>query len=90
MTPNTISAIKDALARLRSETGHVSPDLNKFATVGHSVGGLLAASVAALASESSLPKVKAVMSIEPGITESPINIPLASLKKKRVNHDGMF
>lgn len=80
-TPNTISAIKDALARLRSETGHVSPDLNKFATVGHSVGGLLAASVAALASESSLPKVKAVMSIEPGITESPINIPLADLKK---------
>jgi hypothetical protein len=49
--------------------------------VGHSVGGILAASVAALASESDLPQVRAVMSVEPGITESPINIPLADLKK---------
>ena len=80
-TPNTISAIKEALQRLQGETGHVSPDLTKLATVGHSVGGLLAANVAALASESSLPKVGAVMSIEPGITEAPVNIPLADLKK---------
>jgi pimeloyl-ACP methyl ester carboxylesterase len=80
-TPNTLHAIKDAIGRLQTEPGHVNVDLNKFATVGHSVGGLLAASVAALASESGLPKVRAVMSIEPGITESPINIPLADLKK---------
>ena len=80
-TPNTLSAIKDAVSRLRTEPGHVSPDFNKFATVGHSVGGLLAASVAALAEESRLPRVRAVMSVEPGITESPINIPLADLKK---------
>ena len=66
---------------LQTERGHVKPDLNKFAVVGHSVGGLLAASVAALASESNLPRVRAVMSVEPGITESPINIPLADLKK---------
>ncbi|HLM23455.1 MAG TPA: hypothetical protein VK274_00300, partial [Pyrinomonadaceae bacterium] len=80
-TPNTLTAIKNAITRLQSERGHVRPDLNKFATVGHSVGGLLAASVAALADESRLPRVRAVMSIEPGITESPINIPLADLKK---------
>lgn len=80
-TPNTIDAIKGALNRLKSETGHVTPDLTKFATVGHSVGGILAASVAALASESNLPKVAAVMSVEPGITEPPIKIPLADLKK---------
>jgi len=80
-TPNTIGAIKDALQRLQNETGHVSPDLTRFATVGHSVGGLLAANVAALASESSLPRVGAVLSIEPGITEAPVNIPLADLKK---------
>ena len=80
-TPNTLAAIKDAVSRLQSEQGHVRPDLNKFATVGHSVGGLLAASVAALADESRLPRVRAVMSVEPGITESPINIPLADLKK---------
>lgn len=80
-TPNTLHAIKDAIERLKTEPGHVKADLNKFATVGHSVGGLLAASVAALARESGLPQVRAVMSVEPGITESPINVPLADLAK---------
>jgi pimeloyl-ACP methyl ester carboxylesterase len=79
--PSTIGAIKDAINRLQTERGHVKPDLNKFAVVGHSVGGLLAASVAALAKESDLPQVRAVMSVEPGITEDPIKIPLADLKK---------
>jgi dienelactone hydrolase len=80
-TPNTLTAIKDALVRLRTEPGHVKADLTKFAAVGHSVGGLLAANVAALASESGLPRVAAVMSVEPGITEAPINVQLADLKK---------
>ncbi len=80
-TPNTLAAIKEALERLRTEPGHVKADVTKFATVGHSVGGLLAANVAALASESGLPRVVAVMSVEPGISEAPINIPLADLKK---------
>jgi pimeloyl-ACP methyl ester carboxylesterase len=79
--PNTLHAIKDSLNRLQTEPGHVSPDLSKFAIVGHSLGGLLAADVAALASESDLPKVRAVMSVEPGITDPPINVPLADLKK---------
>ena len=79
--PNTLAAVKDALHRLQTERGHVTPDLSKFATVGHSLGGVLAANVAALASESKLPRVGAVMSVEPGITESPINVPLANLKK---------
>ena len=80
-TPNTLRAIKDAINRLQADPGHVRPDLTRVATVGHSVGGLLAANVAALASESGLPKVRAVMSVEPGITEAPISIPLADLKK---------
>jgi len=80
-TPNTIAAVKDAVHRLQTERGHVTPDFSMFATVGHSLGGLLAANVAALAKESNLPRVRAVMSVEPGITESPINIPLADLKK---------
>ena len=80
-TPNTVGAIKDAISRLKTEPGHVSADLSKFAAVGHSVGGLLAANVAALASVSGLPRVVAVMSVEPGITEAPINIELADLKK---------
>jgi len=80
-TPNTLAAVKDAVDRLKTERGHVTPDFSKFATVGHSLGGLLAANIAALASESNLPRVRAVMSVEPGITESPINVPLADLKK---------
>jgi len=80
-TPNTIAAVKDAVRRLQSERGHVTPDLSKFATVGHSLGGVLAANVAALASESKLPRVRAVMAVEPGITEAPISVPLADLKK---------
>src|SRR5690349_17076840 len=79
--PNTLAAVKDALHRLQTERGHVTPDLSKFATVGHSLGGLRAANVAALASESKLPRVRAVMSVEPGLTEAPINVPLADLKK---------
>src|SRR6185436_10630255 len=80
-TPNTISAVKDAINRLKTEKGHVTPDFNKFATVGHSLGGVLAVNVAALAAESKLPRVRAVMSVEPGITEAPIGVPLADLKK---------
>jgi len=38
--PNTLAAVKDALHRLQTERGHVTPDLSKFATVGHSLGGL--------------------------------------------------
>ncbi|HEX6717993.1 MAG TPA: alpha/beta fold hydrolase [Pyrinomonadaceae bacterium] len=80
-TPNTITAIKDALKRLQIEPGHVAPDLSKFATVGHSLGGVLAANVAALAAEFKLPRVRAVMAVEPGITDPPISVPLADLKK---------
>jgi acetyl esterase/lipase len=80
-TPNTIAALKDAFKRLQDERGHVRPDLMRVATVGHSLGGVLAANVAALASESGLPRVRAVMSVEPGITRSPGNIPMSDLKK---------
>lgn len=80
-TPNMMDAIKDALQRLQKESGHVRPDLSKFATAGHSMGGLLAANLAALSTEHGLPRVKAVMSIEPGITASPISFPLADLRK---------
>lgn len=80
-TPNTIASLKDAFKRLQNESGHVHPDLTKIATLGHSLGGVLAANVAALASESGLPRVRAVMSVEPGMTRSPGNIPMADLKK---------
>lgn len=79
--PNTIAAIKDAFDRLQTESGHVRPELKRVAIVGHSLGGLLAANVAAVASEEGLPKMRAVMSVEPGLTRSPANVLLADLKK---------
>ena len=80
-TPNTLHAVKDAITRLQTEGGHVKPDISRFAAVGHSMGGLLAANIAALAGESGLPRVSAVMSVEPGITDAPISAPLSDLKK---------
>jgi len=79
--PNTLDAIKDGIQRLQTERGHVRPDLSKFATVGHSLGGLLSASVAALAVENGLPHVRAAMSVEPGLTRPPASVPIADLKK---------
>ncbi|PWT90259.1 MAG: alpha/beta hydrolase [Blastocatellia bacterium] len=79
--PNTLDGIKGALKRLQTEPGHVRPDLTRVATVGHSLGGVLSASVAALAHESGLPRVRAVMSVEPGLTQPPASVPIADLKK---------
>src|SRR5690242_12022967 len=79
--PNTLDAIKAALKQLQTEPGHVRPDLTRVATVGHSLGGVLSASVAALAKESNLPRVRAVMSVEPGLTRQPAMVPMADLKK---------
>lgn len=79
--PNTLDAVKAAFARLQNEPGHVRPDLNKVAAVGHSLGGVLAVSVAALAGENKLPQVRAVMAVEPGITRDPVSVPMADLSK---------
>jgi len=79
--PNTLEAIKAALKRLQTEPGHVRPDLTKVATVGHSLGGVLSASVAALAHESGLPRVRAVMSVEPGLTREPAMVSMPDLAK---------
>lgn len=67
-TPNMIVSVKDAVQRLKTESGHVKPEFDKFAAVGHSMGGILTANLAALAKESGLPKVRAAMAVEPGVT----------------------
>jgi pimeloyl-ACP methyl ester carboxylesterase len=83
-TDNALAAVKNALERLRTEAGHVRPDLEKFAAAGHSVGGLLTANLAALAADSGLPRVRAIMSVQPAPTWTPLrlmNVPLADLAK---------
>ena len=84
-TENAVWSIRDAFTRLTGEAGHVRPELDHVAAVGHSVGGVLAANVCALAVESKLPVMKAVMSVEPGITAQNAaqgaGITLADLRK---------
>lgn len=83
-TPNAIASVQDALARLQTEPDHVKPELDHLAAVGHSVGGLLVANLAALAKESALPQIKAVMSTEPGKTNTGNGrtfVPLADMSK---------
>jgi len=64
--PNGLVAVRDALDVLTMSPSHVRPDRTKFALIGHSAGGNLAAQMAAVAAEADLPEPKAVISIFPG------------------------
>ena len=80
---NAAAAVKEAFAKLVSEPGHVRPQLDRVAAVGHSAGGLVAAGLAAVAQQKGLPPVKAVMCVEPGKTWGPNHmvLPLTDMKK---------
>jgi dienelactone hydrolase len=63
--PDALAGIQAALTRLADQT--VLPvDSSGIAIVGHSLGGVLALNIAALAPTIGLPPVRAVMSVEPG------------------------
>lgn len=62
--PNAVQAIKDALARIAS-AGGVQADISKLMLIGHSMGGAVAANVAAVSGSSSLPVPAALMTINP-------------------------
>ena len=64
--PNSLIAVRDALDVLATSEAHVRPDRTKFAVMGHSAGGNLAAQMAAVAAEADLPHPKAVLCIFPG------------------------
>jgi hypothetical protein len=65
-TQNAIHAVQQAIALLQNGD-HVTPDLDKFAIVGHSLGGGITAEMAALAAEQGLPDPKAIMPVQPFI-----------------------
>ena len=67
-TPNAINAVLSALDVLRANSARLAPDLKRFALVGHSIGGVLCANIAARAEVSGLPAVLAFMSVQPGKT----------------------
>lgn len=66
--PNAGAAIRDALRLAAGDAARISPDTGRFAMVGHSMGGVLSANLAATAERAGLPKVSAFMSVQPGKT----------------------
>jgi len=63
---NALQAVKDALEELQNGN-HVLPELDKFAIVGHSLGGGITAYMAADASDAGLPTPKAIMPVQPAV-----------------------
>ena len=63
--PNVAASVRDALDVL-AKPGHVTPDLERVALVGHSAGGVQTANYAVLAAAEKLPAPKAAMIVEPG------------------------
>lgn len=71
------AAIQDAIDRLQ-QGGHVRPDLDRFAVLGHSAGGTLGASLPGVAQTYRLPVAEAIMSVAPGRGEERARHPLPS------------
>lgn len=61
----SLAAVKAAFAELE-RPGHVRPDLDRVAAVGHSYGGVMTGNFAAVAAAEGLPKIRAAMSTQPG------------------------
>ena len=64
-TSNAVQGIQDALARVAA-AGGVRADSSKVIAIGHSLGGVIAANITALAGSSGIPQPKALMTINPG------------------------
>lgn len=82
-TANAITGVRRALDWLARNPDLPHPDPARWATVGHSAGGVLAANLSVELPKAGLPAPKAVMSVEPGITrgEKGTLIPLADLSR---------
>jgi pimeloyl-ACP methyl ester carboxylesterase len=75
LASNAIQGVKDALKELKNGK-HVQPIESRFAIVGHSAGGIITANMAATWQATGLPKPRAVMCVQPGISRM---FPLADL-----------
>lgn len=63
--PNTITALQHARNVLQ-QPGRVRTDMSRWALIGHSAGGIISASVAAVAQENQLPPPRALLAVQPG------------------------
>ncbi|MEE9212868.1 MAG: alpha/beta hydrolase fold domain-containing protein [Phycisphaeraceae bacterium] len=80
-TDHAAEAISDAVTVLQQD-GHVMPDLARFALVGHSVGGNVAANLAARGSADGLPHAGALLCAHPGINAI---VPLEDMSRIRAD-----
>ena len=69
VTDDAIAGVKAALQRIDAGELPVTGDPTRFALIGHSAGGVIAANIAARAAEEGLPRPRALMSVAPGLTE---------------------
>lgn len=65
MTPAALDALRDALQILDGRR-HTKADRTKFALVGHSLGGVISANIAARAAQENFPEPRALMVVQPG------------------------
>jgi pimeloyl-ACP methyl ester carboxylesterase len=82
-TGNCVLAEKAAFVELQNG-GHVTPELDHVAIVGHSMGGAIVPNLAALASSENLPIPKAICCVEPDNHASfapAIQMPMEDLSK---------
>ena len=79
--PNALAGVKAGLRVLQSGNYSVRPDLDHIVVAGHSAGGMVAAGIAARAVAEGLPRMKALMSVEPGDSQRGglASVPLADL-----------
>jgi pimeloyl-ACP methyl ester carboxylesterase len=79
--PNALAGVKAGLRILQSGNYSVRPDLDRVVVAGHSAGGMVAAGIVARAATEGLPKMKALMSVEPGDSQrgGVASVPLADL-----------
>jgi len=79
--PNALAGVRAGLRTLQSGDYSVRPDLDRVVVAGHSAGGMIAAGIAAEAVAKGLPKIKALMSVEPGDSQrgGVASVPLADL-----------
>lgn len=64
-TQNALTGVQTAFGIL-NEGDHVRPDPTRFAIIGHSLGCVIGMNLAAIARESALPPVRAVLAANPG------------------------
>jgi pimeloyl-ACP methyl ester carboxylesterase len=81
--PNAIAGVKAGLRVLQSGNYSVRPDLDRVVVAGHSAGGMVATGIAASATAEGLPKMKALMPVEPGDSQrgGRASVPLADLSR---------